>query len=81
MYLFIGPIRRATYELLWLFDYGICFLTPGDWVGSVSPIVAYVLFRFTMFVSNFGLNVTTYIWPIQVFTVSARSIFHGYCSA
>ena len=81
MYLFIGPIRRATYELLWLFDYGIRFLTPGDWIGSVSPIAAYVLFRFTTFVSNFGLNVATYILPIQVFTVSVRSNFHGYCSA
>ena len=81
MYLFIGPVRRATHELLWLSDYGIRFLAPGDRIGSLSPIVAYVLFCFTIFVSNFGLNVTTYILPIQVFTVSVRSTFHGFCSA
>ena len=60
---------------------GFAFLFLGIGLDRFPPTVAYVLFCFTMFVSNFGLNVTTYILPTQVFTVSARSAFHGFCSA
>ncbi|OQR94010.1 inorganic phosphate transporter [Achlya hypogyna] len=80
---FINTMGRKRIQLMGLTLMTIIFLVLGIWWSSISEhaTVFIVLFGLTLFFSNFGPNMSTFVMPTEMYPTAIRSTCHGFSAA
>ncbi|KAF0688097.1 Aste57867_20258 [Aphanomyces stellatus] len=80
---YINSLGRRRMQLLGLAAMLLIFLVLGlSWHAlQTSPVLFVLLFGLTLFFSNFGPNMATFVFPTELFPTPIRSSCHGLSAA
>ncbi|KAF0687467.1 Aste57867_20804 [Aphanomyces stellatus] len=80
---FINKMGRKMIQLQGLTVMTIIFLALAIWWNDIKKQAAVfvILFGLTLFFSNFGPNMSTFVMPTEMFPTAIRSSCHGFSAA
>lgn len=80
---FIDRIGARRVQYLGFSILTAIYFILGTWLEDIrqNPFLFIFLFGLSFFFSNFGPNASTFLLPVQLFSVEQRTNYHGYAAA